>query len=73
MGHKLVNGNKRMSLIFLIFLLRFFGYHMPWSYGSKKNYVFYEKQLIKWVEKFQKIKIIVKLKYATIFKLLQIE
>ena len=54
MGHKLVNGNKRMSLIFLIFLLRFFGYHMPWSYGSKKNYVFYEKQLIKWVEKFQK-------------------
>ena len=36
MGHKLINGNKRMSLMFLIFLLRFFGYHLPWSYGDKK-------------------------------------
>lgn len=56
MGHKLVNGNKRMALMFLIYLLRFFGYHMPWSYGNRKNYGFYEKKLIEWVEKFQKNK-----------------
>lgn len=54
MGHKLINGNKRMSLMFLIFLLRFFGYHLPWSYGDKKNYKFYEEKLIKWVEIFQR-------------------
>lgn len=54
MGHKLINGNKRMSLMFLIFLLRFFDYHLPWSYGDKKNYKFYEEKLIKWVEIFQR-------------------
>lgn len=40
--------------MFLIFLLRFFGYHLAWSYGDRKDYKFYEDKLIKWVEIFQR-------------------
>ena len=54
MGHHLTNGNKRLSFMFLISCLRFFGYHLPWTYGEKKDYKHYESRIVKWVEKFQK-------------------
>lgn len=50
-GHKMVNGNKRLSLLFLINLLRVFGYHFFWSKGLKKDYKKHEKDLEEWVKK----------------------
>lgn len=53
MGHYLRNGNKRLSFMFLINVLRYFGYHLPWTYGTKKDYEKYKSKLIEFVEKFQ--------------------
>ncbi len=54
MGHHLKNGNKRLSLMFLINSLWFFGYYFKWTKG-KKNYKYkeYKSKLEEWVEKFQ--------------------
>jgi len=53
MGHKLENGNKRFSLVFLILILWYFGYHLNWSSGNKKNYSFHEGKMEEFVEKLQ--------------------
>ena len=71
MGHHLTNGNKRLAFMFLISCLRFLGYHLPWTYGEKKNYQHYESRIVKWVEKFQKMEQIIRfkqIKSATILK-----
>lgn len=47
------NGNKRLSLLFLINLLSFFGYSMFYNNGIKKNYEQYKTEIEKWVEKGQ--------------------
>lgn len=52
MHHKLINGNKRFSLSFLILMLRNFGYHFYWSKGSKKNYSKYTEDIKNFVEIF---------------------
>ncbi len=52
MGHYLKNGNKRLSLMFLINLSWFFGYYLKFT-KSPCNYDKYKSQLEKWVEKFQ--------------------
>ncbi len=44
-GHKLYDGNKRLSLMILIDLLRYFGYHMFWTKGDQVYYEYYEKDL----------------------------
>lgn len=49
-GHKMQNGNKRLSLLFLINIMRHFGYHFYWSKGTKTNYMAHEKQVEKWVQ-----------------------
>ena len=46
----MVNGNKRLSLIFLINILRFFGFHFYWSKGLFKNYKNHEKVIEEWVK-----------------------
>lgn len=53
MNHYLKNGNKRLSFMFLINVLRYFGYHLPWTYGMKTNYEKYKSKLIEFVEEFQ--------------------
>lgn len=45
------NGNKRLSLLFLINLLRYFGYHFYWSEGEFKNYKKHQVYIENWVEK----------------------
>ncbi len=52
MGHHLKNGNKRLSLMFLIQLLWFFGYYLKFT-KNPCNYNKYKSQLEEWVEKFQ--------------------
>ncbi len=37
-GHKMKNGNKRLSFLFLINLLNFFGYDFNWINQNNKNY-----------------------------------
>lgn len=54
MGHKLINGNKRFSLAFLILILRYFGYHLTWSKGEQKNYSFHKVKIEKFVEILEK-------------------
>lgn len=54
MGHHLKNGNKRLSLMFLINTLWFFGYYFKWTKGElETNYEKYKSKLEYWVEKFQ--------------------
>lgn len=48
-GHKMKNGNKRLSFIFLVNLLRFFGYHLFWTWGYMKDYSKYIKAIENWV------------------------
>ena len=50
-GHKMINCNKKLSLMFLINLLRFFGYHFYWSKGFMANYIRREKEVENWVKK----------------------
>lgn len=50
-GHKMQNGNKRLSFLFMVYLLRFFGYHFFWTKGKKTNYKFHQKSIEEWVEK----------------------
>ncbi|MDK2819999.1 MAG: type II toxin-antitoxin system death-on-curing family toxin [Mycoplasmataceae bacterium] len=50
MGHKLINGNKRFSLAFLILILRYFGYHLMWSKGEQKNHSFHKVKIEKFVK-----------------------
>lgn len=52
MGHYLKNGNKRLSLMFLINLSWFFGYYLKFT-KNPCNYAKYKSQLEEWVEKFQ--------------------
>ena len=52
MGHYLKNGNKRLSLMFLINLSWFFGYYLKFT-KNPRNYAKYKSQLEEWVEKFQ--------------------
>ena len=52
MGHYLKNGNKRLSLMFLINLSWFFGYYLKFT-KNPRNYSKYKSQLEEWVEKFQ--------------------
>ncbi|WKX02278.1 hypothetical protein [Candidatus Mycoplasma mahonii] len=54
MGHKLTDGNKRVSLLFLILSLRYFGYHFSWSKGIHQNYTFYETKIEKIVKDLEK-------------------
>lgn len=56
MNHTFINGNKRVSLVFLIGSLRFFGYHFKWSKGLKKDYSNYENYLKELVVMFEKNK-----------------
>lgn len=39
--------------MFLINVLRYFGYHLPWTYGTKTDYEKYKSKLIDFVEKSQ--------------------
>ena len=46
MGHHLKNGNKRLSLMFLINTLWFFGYYFKWTKGElETNYEKYKSKL----------------------------
>ncbi len=54
MGHCFGNGNKRFSLAFLVLILNSFGYHFPWTAGSRMNYKRYDEllaALVRWMEK----------------------
>ena len=53
MGHYLSNGNKRLSLLFLIYSLKSFGFYFFWTEGTFKNYKYYEEYLEKIVIKMQ--------------------
>lgn len=54
MGHHLKDGNKRLSFMFLINTLWFFGYYFKWTKGeSETNYEKYKSKLEYWVEEFQ--------------------
>ena len=56
MGHHLKNGNKRLSLMFLINALWFFGYYLKWTKTkNKKSYKEYKFQLEEWVQQFQNL------------------
>ncbi len=44
-GHKMKNGNKRLSFIFLVNLLHYFGYYMFWTRGNKIDYQKYVKEI----------------------------
>ncbi|MBU3830687.1 MAG: type II toxin-antitoxin system death-on-curing family toxin [Candidatus Ureaplasma intestinipullorum] len=48
-GHKMKNGNKRLSFIFLVNLLHYFGYYMFWTRGNKIDYQKYVKEIENWV------------------------
>lgn len=50
MFHPFQNGNKRFALSFLIYLLRFLGYHFNWSKGTKKNYKIHENKIEEFVK-----------------------
>ena len=43
------NGNKRLSFIFLVNLLHYFGYYMFWTRGNKIDYQKYVKEIENWV------------------------
>ncbi len=51
LGHKMRNGNKRLSLLFLINLLRYFGYHFYWSEGEFKNFKNHKVTIENWIER----------------------
>lgn len=50
-GHKMKNGNKRLSFIFLVNLLHYFGYYMFWTRGFKIDYQVYVNEIENWVIK----------------------
>lgn len=54
MGHKLTNGNKRVSFMFLISVLRYFGYHFFWTQGNKQNYFKYISDILGFLKDFEK-------------------
>ena len=45
MFHYLWNGNKRMSLLFLIYSLNYLGYYFMYTKGIYENYNWHEKKL----------------------------
>ncbi len=47
-GHKLNNGNKKLSYLFMINILWFFGYEFNWI---NKNYNDLENEIILWVQR----------------------
>ena len=50
-GHKMKNGNKRLSFLFLVNLLHYFGYHIFWTHGIKTDYQKYINEIENWVIK----------------------
>lgn len=50
MGHPLMNGNKRLSLSFLVVSLRYFGYYFKWTSKEYKNLNYYENILKEFIK-----------------------
>ena len=53
-SHKLFEGNKRFTLMYLIYLCNFFGLRLHWSTGNSKNYKNHETQIKTFVENQEK-------------------
>ena len=54
MGHALLNGNKRIALMFLKGFLWEFGYYLKWTKGMWQNYSKYKTQVEIFVKKLEK-------------------